>query len=159
MRSMQLVAVAAMIGAVWVGAAQAEDWKPVGQFGYYGVGEAHEIEKGHFFWVGEFSGTFFSDQKDGLFDHAGVRCPGFNDLDMNKKKGKAAGYCIVSDKAGDQTYLSWKCEGDTEGCKGTFEYTGGTGKFAKINGSNTFSSSTSVRWNDGTVSGAATWNR
>jgi hypothetical protein len=158
MRLTKSAIVAAMIMALF-GTARAEDWKPVGQFGYFGVGKASEIDKGHLFWVGEFSGTFLSDKKDGLFDHAGVRCPGFNDLDMNKKQGKAAGYCIVSDSAGDQAYLSWKCEGDTEGCKGTFEYTGGTGKFAKISGNNTFSSSTSVRWKDGTVSGVATWNR
>ena len=78
------VAAAMLIAAG--GSANAEDWRPVGQFGYFGVGKATEIEKGHLFWVGEFSGTFFSDKKDGLFDHAGVRCPSFNDLDMNHKK-------------------------------------------------------------------------
>jgi hypothetical protein len=157
MRMIASAVAAAMLIAA--GPAHAEDWKPVGQFGYFGVGKATEIEKGHLFWTGEFSGTFFSDKKNGLFDHDGVRCPGFNDLDMNHKKGRAAGYCIVSDGAGDQAYLSWRCEGDTQGCKGTFEFTGGTGKFAKVSGSNTFSSSLSVRWKDGTVSGAATWNR
>jgi hypothetical protein len=147
------------MGLAFLGPAHAEDWKPVGEFGYFGVGRATEIDKGHFFWVGEFSGTFFSDQKGGLFDRAGVRCPGFNDLDMTHKKGKAAGYCVVSDAAGDQAYLSWKCEGDTVGCKGTFDYIGGTGKYEKISGNNTFSAMTSVRWKDGRVSGAATWNR
>ena len=41
---------------------QAEDWKPVGQFGAFGVGKTYELEKGHFYWVGEYSGTFFNDK-------------------------------------------------------------------------------------------------
>ncbi|MGE5271974.1 MAG: hypothetical protein ACM3JG_20130 [Thiohalocapsa sp.] len=158
MKWIRYVAVAAVTLA-GLGVARAEDWKPVGEFGYFGVGKAMEIEKGHLYWVGEFGGTFLSDKKAGLFDHAGVRCPGFNDLDVNQKKGRAAGYCIVSDNAGDQAFLSWNCEGDTKQCKGTFNYTGGTGKFEKISGSNTFAAAIAVHWKDGMVSGAATWNR
>jgi hypothetical protein len=60
---------------------------------------------------------------------------------------------------GDQAYLTWKCEGDTVVCSGPFEYTGGTGKYEKISGGNTFSAMTAVQWKDGTVSGSATWNR
>jgi hypothetical protein len=33
--------------------AHAEDWKAVGQFGWFGVGKAYQLEKGHFVWVGE----------------------------------------------------------------------------------------------------------
>jgi hypothetical protein len=154
------VALAIAMGLAFVGSAHAQDWKVTGQFGYFAVGKSHEIEKGHLYWVGEFSGTFFNDKgKDGPFDHAGVKCPAFNDIDKNNKKGKAAGYCIISDAAGDQAYLSWKCEGDTVACSGTFEYTGGTGKYQKISGSNTFSALTAVPWQDGTASGFATWNR
>ena len=72
--------------------------------------------------------------------------PCVNDLDMNNKKAKAAGYCIITDATGDQAYLAWNCEGDTVNCKGTFDYTGGTGKLQKIAGSNTFSAMTAVRW-------------
>ncbi len=145
---------------VLAGAATAEDWKAIGQFGYAGVGKAYELEKGHIFWVGEFSGTFFNDKgKGSLFDHAGVKCPAFNDIDTNRKKSRAAGYCIMTDAAGDQAYSSWKCEGDGTGCSGTFEYTGGTGKYQQISGSNTFSALTAVHWKDGSASGFATWNR
>jgi hypothetical protein len=140
--------------------ADAEDLKPVGQFGYFAVGKAYEIDKDHLYWVGEFSGIFFSDKgKDGLFDRAGVKCPGFNDLNLGGKKGHAAGYCITTDAAGDQTYATWKCEGDTVSCAGTFDYTGGTGKYKGIAGGNTFTAVTAVQWKDGTVSGYASWNR
>jgi CubicO group peptidase (beta-lactamase class C family) len=42
---------------------------------------------------------------------------------------------------------------------GTFEWTGGTGKYKEIKGSNTFVGVTQVNWPDGTATGYATWNR
>jgi len=140
--------------------AQAEDWKVTGQFGWFGVGKAQQIEKGHIFWVGEFSGTFANDKGKGSpLDQTGWKCPAFQDLDLNQKKGKAAGYCLVSGHGGDQAYLSWRCEGDPQTCHGTFEYTGGTGKFQGISGSNTFVGHTQVNWPDGTASGYSSINR
>src|SRR5690242_15702441 len=96
-----------------VGSAFGEDIKPVGEFGWFGVGKAQQLEKGHVYWVGEFSGSFFSDKGEGSpFHGAGLRCPGFNDLDFNNKRNKAAGTCVVSDHSGaDQAFLSWDCEG------------------------------------------------
>jgi hypothetical protein len=141
--------------------AHAQDWKVTGEFEYYGVGKVYQIEKGHIFWVGDFGGTFVNDKgKGNLFDHAGVKCPGANDIDSNNKKQRAMGYCIISDTGG-QAYLSWQCEGNADGtpCRGTFEYTGGTEKYQTISGKNSFESHTTAQWPDGTVSGYATWNR
>ena len=45
-------------GLIVSGGTRAEDWKPVGQFGFFGVGKAYEMEKGHFYWVGEYAGHF-----------------------------------------------------------------------------------------------------
>ena len=140
--------------------AHAQDWKVTGQFGAFGVGKVYQIDKGHLYWVGEFSGTFFNDKgKDSLFDGAGVKCPGFHDMDMNNKKGILAGYCVISDPDGDQAYLKWQAQGDTITFPGTFEYTGGTGKYQGISGRNTFVGTIRVNWPDGTISGLATWNR
>ena len=152
---------AAAIGLSAYGTAHAEDWKVTGTFGWFAVGKTYQIEKGHLYFVGEFSGTFFNDKGNAsLFDKDGVKCPAFYDLDLNNKKGKAGGYCTISNTAGDQAYVSWKCEGDTVHCTGPFEYTGGTGKYAGANGSNnTFSATTEVNWQDGTVTGLSTWNR
>jgi hypothetical protein len=72
MRISQATLVIAASFAVFA-TAHAEDWKAIGQFGYFGTGKAYEIEKGHTYWVGEFSGTFFNDKKDGLFDRAGIK--------------------------------------------------------------------------------------
>ena len=74
-------------GLIVSGGTRAEDWKPVGQFGFFGVGKAYEIEKGHFYWVGEFSGTFFNDKgENSLFDHAGVKCPAWDDQRPQQQK-------------------------------------------------------------------------
>ena len=154
-------AFAAAMGIALCGTAHAEDWKVTVAFGWFAVGKTYQIEKGHLYFVGEFSGTFFNDKgKESLFDRAGVKCPAFYDIDLNNKKGKAGGYCVVSDAPGDQAYITFKCEGDGVHCTGPFEYTGGTGKYSAINGSNnTFSATTEVNWQDGTATGVSTWNR
>jgi hypothetical protein len=157
----RLLAAAALSVAL---SAQAADWKVTGEFGWFGVGKAHEIEKGHYYWVGEFSGTFFNDKGAGSpFHRAGVKCPAFFDADFNAKKTKAGGYCVITDLDGDQAYLSWINSANSIGPgapgPGTFEYTGGTGKYKGITGSNTFVGVTQVNWADGTTSGFATWNR
>jgi hypothetical protein len=147
-------------GLIFSGGARAEDWKVTGDFGWLAVGKVFQLEKGHIYWVGEFSGTFTNDKGKGSpLDHTGWKCPGSNDLDLNNKKGKAAGYCIVSDPSGDLAYATWQCLGDTETCNGTFEYTGGTGKYQGISASNTFVGHTQVNWPDGTASGHSTFNR
>ena len=146
-----------------INVANAEDWKVQGEFGWFGVGTAHQIEEGHFFWVGEFSGTFFNDKGEGsLFHRAGVKCPAFNDVNYNTNKSKAGGYCVISDTDGDQAYLSWRNEGDqVDVGPGTFTYTGGTGKYVGIEAADigTFVGVTQVNWADGTATGFATWNR
>ncbi len=140
----------------------AEEMKPTGEFGWFGVGTAHVIEEGHVYWVGEFSGTFFADDGDASPMHrAAVKCPAFNDLDFNKNESGAGGYCIVTDGDGDIAYLSWQIpwsEGTVTG-DGTFEWTGGTGKYDGITGTNTFTGVTTVNHADGTASGYAIWNR
>lgn len=149
-----------LLAALCSTAASAEDWMVKGQFGWLGVGKAYELEKGHYFWVGEFSGTFFNDKGPGsLFHNAGMRCPASNDLDFNRGRSHASGWCIVTDAAGDQAYLSWQNDGDGHSAPGTFRYTGGTGKYAGISGEYTFTGVTEVNWKDGMAAGYAIWNR
>jgi hypothetical protein len=150
------------LGALSGGVAAA-DGKAVGEFGWFGVGKAYELEKGRFFWVGEFSGTFFNDKGSGsMFHRAGVKCPGWLDMNFNTKSSTGGGTCIVTDLDSDQAYLTWRNAG-TPGPgglgPGTFEYNGGTGKYKGLSGSNTFVGVTQINWADGTASGYATWNR
>jgi hypothetical protein len=50
-------------------------------------------------------------------------------------------------------------EGDIIDCAGTFDFTGGTGKYRGITGHNTFAGHTQVNWPDGTASGYSIINR
>ena len=151
---------ALLISAALTHPVQAQDWKAVGVFGWMGVGKAYEIDKGHYFWVGEFTGTFFNDKGEGsLFHNAGVKCPGYNDLNFPAGKGKAGGFCVITDKQGDKAYLSWANEGDPGKAPGKFTYTGGTGKYSGISGTYAFVGATEINWSDGTATGYATWNR
>ncbi len=157
-RALVLILVVAALGAST--AALAEDWKAKGIFGWMGVGKAYQIEKGHYSWVGEFTGTFFNDKGPGsLFHNAGVRCPGFNDLDLNAGKNHSGGYCVIQDAPGDQAFLNWQFEGDGKTAAGKFRYTGGTGKYAGISGENPAVGVIEVNWADGTATGYGTWNR
>ena len=145
--------------ALSISAAYAEQEKAVGVFGWNGVGKTYEVNKGHFYWVGEFTGTFFSDKGEGgLFHNAGVKCPASFEVDPNGKT-KGDGYCIITDKNGDQAFCKWQNAGVPDRGPGTFRYVGGTGKYAGLSGENTFVGSTQVIWKDGTSTGYAIWNR
>jgi len=164
MKSTKLVAYAAAVSAgLLLAGAHAEDVKVTGEFGWFGVGKGYEMEKGHYFWVGEFSGTFFNDKGEGsTFHRAGVKCPGWLDMDFNTKRSQGGGTCIITELDGSQAFLTWRnsgAPGPGGRGPGTFEYTGGSGKYKSITGSNTFVGVTQVNWQDGTASGYAIWNR
>jgi hypothetical protein len=93
------------------------------------------------FWVAEFSGKFVRDKGGGsLCMRPASGVPPYNDVDLNNNEKGKGGVCIISDAAGDQAYLSWRCEGDGVHCAGSFEYTGGTGKYQSIAGSQRYQS-------------------
>jgi hypothetical protein len=49
------------------------------------------------------------------------------------------GHCIVADKDGDKVFSVFEGKGSAPGIiAGTFQWTGGTGKFTGIQGNNTF---------------------
>ena len=47
-----IIAVVALMLVAIAPVSQAQDWKAVGQFGWFGTGKAYPIEEGHFYWVG-----------------------------------------------------------------------------------------------------------
>ena len=66
-----------------------------------------------------------------------MKCFGFHDND--NQRTKQGGYCIIADTDGDHAYFIYEAN-DTRGfeIKGTFDYTGGTGKYKGITGKNAF---------------------
>jgi len=79
------------------------------------------------------------DVSDGFLDKTEVTCPATSDS-VNGVDTAARGYCIVTDKDGDKAFLVWQGKGTGAGSAdaGTFQWTGGTGKFAGLQGNNTF---------------------
>ena len=136
----------------------------IGEFGWFGVGKTYEIDKGHFYWVGEFSGTFFNEKGDGSPMHKiGLKCPGFNDLDFTNKRTNAGGYCVGTDLDGDRVYWIWRIPSGNPAFgsrnAGTIKYTGGTGKYKDWSAEIPFLGTSQINWSDGTATGYASWVR
>lgn len=113
-----------------------------GKFGWYAVGKITQLDEGHVFFSGEFSGVFFNDKPGGPMDGIGVQCPGVNDVTFGASGGHsmANGVCVLIDTDGDKIFSRWAITGafpvGTE--PGDWEFTGGTGKYAGIKGKNKF---------------------
>lgn len=160
-RATRILTLGLMAGGLALpGPAAADQWKAVGWFGWFGVGKAMEVEKGHYYWTGEFSGSFQNDKgPGGLFHLAGIRCPAWFDLNVNTGKSTAGGYCVIRDGDGDQATVTWSNAGDGHTSPGSFTFTSGTGKYAGIKGTYPFTGVTTINWADGMSTGHATWNR
>jgi hypothetical protein len=147
MRMKRLVlATALLVGTTVLGAtAEAQQLpksgKYTGKYAEYGVPElshAYELEKGHVFYLGQSNGVFFNDVADGFLDKTAVTCAVANDL-VNGVSRALNGHCIITDKDGDKVFTVYEAKGSAPGIMaGTFQWTGGTGKFTGIQGDNTF---------------------
>jgi hypothetical protein len=132
------VAVVTVLGATAEAQQLQKSGKYTGKFGNQAVGQTYELEKGHVFFVGMFYGVFFNDVADGFLDKTDVTCPGVNDV-VGGVAAANHGYCIMTDKDGDKAFLVWQGKGSGPGSNGgTFQWTGGTGKFLGIQGNNTW---------------------
>jgi hypothetical protein len=98
-------------------------------FSARGAGTVHEIEQGHVFFVGAFSGVFFNDVDNGFIDKIAVECPGVDDI-VNGLSIANHGHCIMTDKDGDKVSGVWKGKDTSPNVGGgDFQWTGGMGKY------------------------------
>jgi hypothetical protein len=108
----------------------------------------------HPYFVGSFAGVIVSADAGNALNHAGITCPGYNDIGVG-----AGGYCITTDKDGDTYITKWSCTaippipGTLAACDGTGTFSGGTGKFAKASGGDRFKAYTVGILPDGTAVG------
>ena len=106
--------------------------------GWVGIGEVRELGKDHLSWIGVFYGTSYNDAGKGFLDHMAWICPGSSDiLDGNIVH---EGFCTLTDADGDQIYGRNKGSGPVAGPEfnGTVTYSGGTGKYAGIQGGQSY---------------------
>ena len=60
-----------------------------GHFGWYAVGKTVELEPGHEFFLGEYSGTFLNDAGQGFLHGTSWVCPGVNDRTSGERRRTA----------------------------------------------------------------------
>ena len=109
-----------------------------GLYGWTLSSTAHQLGEGHVYTQDVYRGTFFNDAGKGFLHEASWVCFGLSDVIQGK--GDAGGYCVVTDKTDDKAFLQWKGEIDpSTGFNGDYHWTGGTGKYTGMKGSNTFS--------------------
>jgi hypothetical protein len=142
MRSIWIgVALASLLGATTEAQQLPKSRKYTGKYASHKVPEVaqtYELEKGHVFVLGRSHGAFFDDVADGFLDKTEVNCPLVNDL-VDGVATAVHGHCIVPDKDGDKVFSVFEGKGSAPGIiAGTFQWTGGTGKFTGIQGNNTF---------------------
>jgi hypothetical protein len=102
------------------------------------VAQTFELEKGHVFVLTKSQGVFFNDVADGFLDKSEVICAIANDV-VDGVSADIRGHCIVTDKDGDKVFTAYQGKGTAPGIiAGDNHWTGGTGKFAGIQGNNTF---------------------
>ena len=136
-----LVVVVSLLGAT----AEAQQLPKSGKYtGKYAshlvpeVSQTYELEKGHVYVLGRSHGVFFNDVADGFLDKTEVTCAIANDL-VDGVSTALNGHCIVTDKDGDKVFTVYEGKGSAPGIiAGDFQWTGGTGKFTGIQGTNTY---------------------
>ena len=127
------VAMTALLTVLGPGTTFAADYKMNGNFGWLAVGAVTQIDKGHLYWTGQFSGPYQDGDKSSPLSNMSWDCPGYNDFGI-----VAGGYCVMTDNAGDALYAKWPSDGTAPHASGSFTFNGGTGKFAGATGGGKF---------------------
>jgi hypothetical protein len=136
-RNSILPAAALMMAALFAyatdAAAQAKEGAWKGTYAGVGTSKATAIGKDRLLLVFDENGLSTT---DGIFDHTTWHCWGLSDFTSGV--GEAHGYCVGTDPTGDQVVLNFadieKHPLDQKITKGSFTLTGGTGKYAGITG-------------------------
>jgi len=134
------VAIGALLGAPATAQQPAKSGKYTGKYVAHvrpSTVQTYELEKGHVFVLEANHGVFLNDVAGGFLDKTEVICPIVNDVVNGAEAGH--GYCTMTDKDGDKAILAWRGKSTAPGSyAGTFEWTGGTGKFLGLQGNNSW---------------------
>ncbi len=109
--------------------------------GWKGVGEVVQVEKDHVFGAGHFYGVTFNDAGSGPLHNGAVFCA--YELELVNGTGPFGGPCAWSDSGGDKFFTNYTGTIAASGAvSGAHQITGGTGKYAGIQGKGAFQCTT-----------------
>ena len=100
-----------------------------------GEGSVYTIGIDKLLFMGEFEGIMYVETSAGELDAAYANCPASQHIDMKGKQSSATGYCTITISSEEVVFAEWSCKGKVGACEGTFNLTGGTGKYAGVTGS------------------------
>jgi len=94
------------------------------------------VEKSYLFTDAVNQGLFFNAAGSGFLHAAVVICT--SQGTVQGEQFSFAGNCVATDKEGDKASLKWACSRGGDRCVGTFDWIGGTGKYAGLRGHSQF---------------------
>jgi hypothetical protein len=97
-------------------------------------GQIFQVGPDEVLFLGVAEGIMYIDEGEGVLDAAALQCPGTREISLEAGASKAHGRCVITGEGGDQIFAVYRCEGAEGDCEGTFELTGGTGRFEGITG-------------------------
>lgn len=116
-------------------------------------GTTQELGPNRSVTVGSLPGVNFNDQGSGFLHNSRTDCTIISEINSGRAEGR--GSCVVTDGAGDQAFLMWRCGGQLGAqCDGDFQWVGGTGKYTGLSGNNRFQ----AFFIGGTGAGYSLWN-
>ena len=98
-------------------------------------GHVYSVDTDTLQFLGALEGIIYVRTAEGALDEGFVVCPGSQLFNIKSGKVSGEGHCMITPSAGDAVYAKWTCTGDLRICTGTFNLTGGTGKYEGIKGS------------------------
>src|SRR5262245_47428414 len=94
------------------------------------------VEKNYLFTNAVNQGLFYNAGGSGFLHAAVVVCT--SQGMVQGEQFSFSGNCTATDKEGDKALLKWQCNRQGDRCGGTFDWVGGTGKYAGLRGGNQF---------------------
>ncbi len=99
-----------------------------------GSGQVFQVAPDKLMVYSRYTGIMYIKDKKGALDTAVMLCPGVDEINVETKRTKGRGHCIISDGEDSLVFSEWTCVGTLGGCEGDFKITGGTGEFEGISG-------------------------
>jgi hypothetical protein len=131
-----VIATALVLGLAHPASTQMKEGTLSGTFAAFGTVKAMTTGKERMVLALEEDGLSVT---NGPLDHVTWHCSGL--ANVTNGVGQAQGFCAGNDQMGDQVVFNWESEKhipDQKAARGTFSWTGGTGKYSGIRGDGTY---------------------